>query len=36
MTADEIATKIGRPADVVVRTLAGPTIYQGIRPILDE
>ena len=36
MSAREIATGIGRPPDVVVQTLGGTTIYQGIRPILDE
>lgn len=36
MSAREIAKRIGRPADVVVRTLGGTKIYQGIRPIFDE
>jgi hypothetical protein len=36
MTAREIAERIKRPSDVVVRTLGGPKIYQGIRPIFDE
>lgn len=36
MSAAEIATRIGRLPEVVVRTLGGTTIYQGIRPILDE
>ncbi|MFN2135179.1 MAG: hypothetical protein ACK2UK_04440 [Candidatus Promineifilaceae bacterium] len=36
MTGTEIAERIERPADVVVRTLGGPQIYQGIRPLFDE
>lgn len=36
MSAREIAKRIGRPANVVVRTLGGTTIYQGIRPIFEE
>jgi hypothetical protein len=36
MSAEEIATRIDRPVDVVVRTLGGSTIYQGIRPLLEE
>jgi hypothetical protein len=36
MTATEIAEKVGRPTDTIVKTLGGPKIYQGIRPILDE
>ncbi len=36
MTAAEIAERIGRQPDVVVRTLGGPKIYQGIRPVFDE
>ncbi|MDX1414138.1 MAG: hypothetical protein R3293_08095 [Candidatus Promineifilaceae bacterium] len=36
MTAREIASRTGRPADVVVQTLGGTKIYQGIRPILTE
>ena len=36
MTAREIAERIRRPPEVVVRTLGGPKIYQGIRPIFDD
>lgn len=36
MTAREIAQRINRPADVVVRTLGGSKIYQGIRPIFED
>jgi hypothetical protein len=36
MTAQAIAERLQRPAETVLRTLAGPQVYQGIRPILDE
>ena len=36
MSGREIAERIGRPAEVVVRTLGGTKIYQGIRPIFDD
>jgi hypothetical protein len=35
LSAREIAERVGRPAEVVVRTLGGTKIYQGIRPIFD-
>ena len=36
MTAREIAERIHRSPEIVVRTLGGPKIYQGIRPVLKE
>jgi hypothetical protein len=36
MTAKEIAAKVNRPVDTVVRTLGAGKIYQGIRPIHDD
>lgn len=36
MIASEIAERMNRPAEVVVRTLGGPNIYQGIRPVFDK
>lgn len=36
MTARAIAEKLGRMPDVVLRTLGGPQVYQGIRPLFDE
>ena len=33
MSAREIAKRVQRSPDVVIRTLAGPKIYQGIRPV---
>ena len=35
MTAQELAESVERPVDVVLKTLGGPRIYQGIRPIFD-
>lgn len=35
MTAQELANSVERPVDVVLKTLGGPRIYQGIRPIFD-
>lgn len=36
MTAKEIAQQVGRPASVILKTLGGPRVYQGIRPIFEE
>jgi hypothetical protein len=35
MTAQELADAVDRPVDVVLKTLGGPRIYQGIKPIFD-
>jgi hypothetical protein len=36
MTARQIAEKVQRQPDVILKTLAGGKIYQGIRPIYEE
>ncbi len=36
MTANEIAEKVDRPTATIIKTIGGPKIYQGIRPILDD
>jgi hypothetical protein len=36
MKARDIAGRIGRSPDVVIRTLGGTKVYQGIRPVYDE
>ncbi len=36
MTGREIAERIQKPAKVVVRTLGGTTVYQGIRPVYED
>lgn len=33
MTASELAEKVGRQPEVILKTVGGPKIYQGIRPI---
>ncbi len=32
MTAEEMGTRLNRPADVILRTIAGPRVYKGLRP----
>ena len=36
MSAKEIAQKVKRSPSTIVKTMGGPKIYQGVRPILDE
>ena len=36
MSARAIAERIQRPPEVVIKTIGGPSIYQGIRPVVDE
>ncbi|HRQ40161.1 MAG TPA: hypothetical protein PLD25_19800 [Chloroflexota bacterium] len=36
MTAHEVADKVKRPVDTILRTVGGPKIYLGIRPVLEE
>lgn len=36
MTATEIAQRVKRSPSTIVKTMGGPKIYQGVRPILDE
>lgn len=36
MTASELAVKVNRDPDMVLKTISGTRIYQGIRPIFDE
>jgi len=33
LTPEELAKMIGRPPETILRTLAGTTIYKGIRPV---
>jgi hypothetical protein len=33
MTPVELAKKLGRPADTILRTLTGPRVYRGLRPV---
>ena len=32
MSADDIAKKLERPADTILRTISGPRVYRGLRP----
>jgi hypothetical protein len=32
MTAEDLSARLNRPADTILRTLAGPRIYRGLRP----
>jgi hypothetical protein len=35
LSAQEIAERLSRPALTVLKTLSGPRVYRGIRPILE-
>jgi hypothetical protein len=32
MSAEELGRKLGRPADTILKTIAGPRVYRGLRP----
>ena len=36
MTAQELADRVGRDPAVLLKTISGSRIYQGIRPIFDD
>lgn len=36
LTPNELAVRMGRPANTILRTLSGPRVYKGIRPILGD
>ena len=36
LTPVRLAERVGRPADTILRTLSGQTIYNGIRPVEEE
>lgn len=36
MTAEELSGKLGKSADTILRTIAGPRVYRGLRPILSQ
>ena len=33
LSSSELSKKLGRPADTILRTLAGPRVYRGLRPV---
>ena len=34
MTPDQLAKKLGKPAETILRTIGGQRVYRGLRPIL--
>jgi hypothetical protein len=34
MTPEQLSRKLGRPADTILRTLAGTRVYRGLRPVV--
>ena len=36
MSSNQLADRLGRPANMILRTLSGPRVYKGIRPFLKE
>jgi len=35
MSAAELAARLNRPAEIILRTLTGPRVYRGLRPCCD-
>jgi hypothetical protein len=35
MTAEELSARLGRPAETILKTIAGPRVYKGLRPYVD-
>ena len=36
MSAEEFSNYLSRPAEIILRTLAGPRVYKGIRPFFRQ
>ncbi|GJQ36060.1 MAG: hypothetical protein JETCAE01_20700 [Anaerolineaceae bacterium] len=36
MTPEDLSKRLGRSADTILRTIAGPRVYRGLRPILSQ
>ncbi len=34
VTSEELAARLHRPADIILKTIAGPRIYKGLRPFV--
>jgi hypothetical protein len=34
LSVDELSKRLNRPADVILKTIAGPRIYKGLRPFV--
>jgi hypothetical protein len=35
MSAEELAARLNRPADTILKTIAGPRVYKGLRPYVE-
>ena len=35
LSAEDLGAKLGKPADTILRTIAGARVYRGLRPILS-
>jgi hypothetical protein len=33
MSAEDLSARLGRPANTILTTLAGPRVYKGLRPV---
>ena len=36
MSAEELGAQLNRPAETILKTIAGPRVYKGLRPYLAE
>ncbi|MBI3161928.1 MAG: hypothetical protein HYZ23_05435 [Chloroflexi bacterium] len=36
MSTEEISKRLGKPAETILRTIAGPRVYRGLRPYQPE
>jgi len=36
LSAEDLSKKLGRPADTILRTIAGPRVYRGLRPYQEQ
>lgn len=36
MSAEELGRRLGRSPDIILKTIAGPRVYRGLRPLLAE
>jgi hypothetical protein len=36
MSAEDLSKKLGKPADTILKTIAGPRVYRGLRPMLSQ
>ena len=34
MSVEELSTRLNRPADTILKTIAGPRVYKGLRPFI--